>query len=139
MNKELEELKKIEEIKKEFTDILVEFGKVVEDVAIAGVRNPVGFKPTHLWKPAYDRAIERLLETIPSHDEIKREAEYNVLIDFRDFVKNGLDHNRINYDDFNGEFELFMARNYADRRFADVAKTIKKVAKGLTQSKEGGE
>lgn len=72
-----------EEIKKEFTDILVEFGKVVEDVAIAGVRNPVGFKPTHLWKPAYDRAIERLLETIPSHDETKRESDERI----REFVK----------------------------------------------------
>ncbi len=65
--------------------ILTEFGKVIEEVAIAGVKNPVGYKPTHLWKPAYQKAEQELktyISNLLDSTALEEEDERVLVIDY---------------------------------------------------------
>ena len=100
----------IEEIIKEYNNGLDVLDKV-------GQWNPINISE-------YSKGfIKQLLKGYTPNSEVRKmqeEAEYKVLMDFKGFVANGATTDRF-FEDFEAEFELFMARNYAELRVKDLS------------------
>lgn len=76
--------------------------------------------------PEYAQYFEKIDNYTPN-DQVRKmqeEAEYKVLMDFKEFVANGTTTDRF-WDDFEAEFELFMVRNYAELRVKSLSEQEK--------------